>query len=299
MKREREKRIAVRSGSTGTQAKSRLATKPSPSPYKGSKFTDAEPASSPLKKLTPQTSSNGFSDPQKATKSSRLNGSNNGLTRSTSALPEVKKESNELISEAKTESLRMKRLSDPKSSSTYRASTVKSATADQVPKRNVPDEPQKKITEITQLDQSKSKTLPELRIKTKTLSERVEAKTASKEPVKKEIESRTSQVSDGTKPTNEKSPSNSEDNHVIEKTVVVLEDNVVAAPTFQQPDEIIGMKERSHGDGSVIAYASTHTPPSSIAISQVGDSSQSKPDELQNHPEVYLNTCDIYLTKRL
>ncbi|XP_074572335.1 COP1-interacting protein 7-like isoform X2 [Curcuma longa] len=285
LKREREKRIAARSGSTATQAKSRLATKPSPSPYKGSKFSDAEAASSPLRKLAPQTSSNGFSDPQKATKSGKLNGNNNGLTRSTSALPEVKKESNRLISEAKTESLRMKRLSDPKSSSTYRASTIKSATADQVPKRNVPDEPQKKITEITQLDQSKSTTLPGLRIKTKTLSERVEAKLASKDPVKKEIESRTSQVSDSTKPTNEKSPSTSEDNYVIEKTVVVLEDNVVAAPTVQQPDEIIGMKERSHGDGSVIAYASTHAPPSSIAISQVGDSSQSKLDELQNHPE--------------
>ncbi|XP_042393895.1 COP1-interacting protein 7-like [Zingiber officinale] len=288
LKREREKRIAARSGPTTTQPKSHLAAKPSPSPLKGSKFSDAEPASSPLRKLAPQTSSNGFSDLQKATKSSRLNGINNGLTRSTSALPEVKKESSGLISEAKTESLRMKRLSDPKSSSTYRASTIKSATADQGPKRNVADEPQKKITEITQLDQSKSTTLPELRIKTKTLSERVEAKITTKDPVKKELQSRTSQVSDGTKPTNEKSPSTSEDNHVIEKTVVVLEDNVVAAPTVQQPDEIIGKKERSHGDGSVIAYASTHAPPSSITISQVGDSSQSKLDELQNHPEVVI-----------
>ncbi|XP_074582867.1 uncharacterized protein LOC141839102 [Curcuma longa] len=293
LKREREKRIAARSGSTATQspstpkqAKPHSATKPSPSPYKGSKFSDAEPVSSPSRKLPSRISSNGSSDPPKATKSSRLNGNDNGLSRSASALSEVKK-GNGLISEARSESLRIKRLSDPKNSSTYHASTVKSSSVDQAPKRNVPNEPQKKITEIMQLDQSKSTSLPELRMKTKTSSEKFEDKTANKVPVKKEIESKTSQGSKriDRKLTNEKSPSNNDDNHVIEKAVVVLEDNVVRAPSIQQPDEILETKERSHGDVSVTANASIHAPPSSIVTSQIEDSSLSKLDELQNHPE--------------
>lgn len=292
MKREREKRIAARSGSTATQSPltpkqakpPHSATKPSPSPYKGSKLSDAEPFSSPSRKLPARTSSNGSSDPPKATKSIRLNGNDNGLTRSASALSEVKK-GNGLISEAKSESLRIKRLSDPKNSSTYRASTVKSASVDQAFKRNVPNEPQKKNAEIMQLDQSKSTTLPELRIKTKTSSEKFEDKTANKAPVKKDIESKTSQVSKriDRKLTNEKLPSNNDDSHVIEKTVMVLEDNVVPVPT---PDEIIETKG-SHGDGSVTTNASFHAPPSSIVISQIEESSLSKLDELQNHPEVY------------
>lgn len=290
MKREREKRIAARSGSTATQSPltpkqakpPHSATKPSPSPYKGSKLSDAEPVSSPSRKLPARTSSNGSSDPPKATKSSRLNGNDNGLTRSASALSEVKK-GNGLISEAKSESLRIKRLSDPKNSSTYRASTVKSASVDQAFKRN---QPQKKNAEIMQLDQSKSTTLPELRIKTKTSSEKFEDKTANKAPVKKDIESKTSQVSKriDRKLTNEKSPSNNDGNHVIEKTAVVVEDNVVPAPT---PDEIIETEERSHGDGSFTTNASIHAPPSSVVISQIEESSLSKLDELQNHPEVY------------
>ncbi|WOL16743.1 hypothetical protein Cni_G25531 [Canna indica] len=289
LKMERQKRIAARSGSTFTQSpstpqqtKPRLATRSSPSPYKGSKFSDAEPASSsPLRKLPARTSLNGSSDTPKVTKSSISDGNNHGLTRSTSSLPDSKKERNGLLSEAKTDSPRMKRHSDPKNSSNQRASSVKSVTTDQIPKRSKPDE-------IVQLDESKSATLPELRIKIKTSSDRVENGTVSKEPLKKEIGSKTSQVCDSTdrKSTNGKSPSNSDENPVIEKTVVMLEDNVVTAPIIQQSEEMIDTRDRSHEDGSVTRYAAIHAPPSPVVITQAEDSGESKLDEQQSFDEV-------------
>ncbi|RWW12356.1 hypothetical protein GW17_00023980 [Ensete ventricosum] len=286
LKIERQKRIAARSNSTAAKSsstpqhtKTRSATKPSPSLYRGSKFSDAEPiSSSPLQKLPIRNSSNGYIDSQKATKSSRVNGSNHGLTRSASSLPEVRKESNGLMPEAKTEAktdyIRMKRLSDPKSSNTHCASSVRSVTRDQVPNRGVPDDSQKKITAIMQLDKSKSATLPELRIKTpKMSSARVEKETTSKDTLQKETGSKASQVSDSInrKSTKEKPSSNSDKNPVIEKAVVCLENNVVTAPVVQESDDMIDTKERSHGDGLGTGYAAIHAPPSPIVIDHSGE----------------------------
>ncbi|RZS05510.1 hypothetical protein BHM03_00036046 [Ensete ventricosum] len=282
LKIERQKRIAARSNSTAAKSsstpqhtKTRSATKPSPSLYRGSKFSDAEPiSSSPLQKLPIRNSSNGYIDSQKATKSSRVNGSNHGLTRSASSLPEVRKESNGLMPEAKTDYIRMKRLSDPKSSNTHCASSVRSVTRDQVPNRGVPDDSQKKITAIMQLDKSKSATLPELRIKTpKMSSARVEKETTSKDTLQKETGSKASQVSDSInrKSTKEKPSSNSDKNPVIEKAVVCLENNVVTAPVVQEPDDMIDTKERSHGDGLGTGYAAIHAPPSPIVIDHSGE----------------------------
>nr|XP_009401935.1 PREDICTED: uncharacterized protein LOC103985817 isoform X2 [Musa acuminata subsp. malaccensis] len=297
LKRERQKRIASRSGSTVTQApstpqqtKARLAIKPSPGPHKGLKLSNTEPvSSSPLRKLPIRTSSDGSNDPQKPIKSSKLNGSNHGLTRSASSLPEVKKESNGLMPEAKTDSLRMKRHSDPKSNYTQSGSSVKSITADQDSKRGVPDESQKKITAIIQQEESKSATLPELRIKTPpTSTEVVENETASKDPLQKETAREASQASDTNngKSANDKPPSNNDENPVIEKTVVMLENNLVTAPVVQQSDEMIDTKERSHGDGMVTGYAALHAPPSPVIITQVEDSGEGKLNEQLNSYKV-------------
>ncbi|RZR93004.1 hypothetical protein BHM03_00021392 [Ensete ventricosum] len=296
LKRERQKRIAARGGSTVTQSpstpqqtKARLAIKPSPGPHKGLKLSNAEPvSSSPLRKLPIRTSSDGSNDPQKPIKSSKLNGGNHGLTRSTSSLPEVKKESNGLMPEAKTDSLQMKRHSDPKSNYTQSGSSVKSITADQYSKR-VPDVSQKNITVIMQQGESKSATLPEVRIKTPpTSTEVVEGETASKDPLQ-ETAREASQASDTNngKSANDEPPSNNDENPVIEKTVVMLENNLVTAPAVQQSDEMIDTKERSHGDGMITGYAAIHAPASPIVITQVEDSGEGKLNEQLNSYKVY------------
>ncbi|CAL9095020.1 unnamed protein product [Musa textilis] len=297
LKRERQKRIAARSGLTVTQSpstpqqtKACLAIKPSPGPHKGLKLSNTEPvSSSPLRKLPVRTSSDRSNDPQKPIKSSKLNGSNHGLTRSASSLPEVKKESNGLMPETKTDSLRMKRHSDPKSNYTQSGSSVKSITADQDSKRGVPDESQKKITAIMQQEESKSATLPELRIKTPpTSTEVVETETASKDPLQKETAREASQTCDTNngKSANDEPPSNNDENLVIEKTVVMLENNLVTAPVVQQSDEMIDTKDRSHGDGMVTGYAALHAPPSPIVITQVEDSGEGKLNEQLNSYKV-------------
>ncbi|RWV95130.1 hypothetical protein GW17_00042271 [Ensete ventricosum] len=296
LKRERQKRIAARGGLTVTQSpstpqqtKARLAIKPSPGPHKGLKLSNAEPvSSSPLRKLPIRTSSDGSNDPQKPIKSSKLNGGNHGLTRSTSSLPEVKKESNGFMPEAKTDSLQMKRHSDPKSNYTQSGSSVKSITADQYSKR-VPDVSQKKITVIMQQGESKSATLPEVRIKTPpTSTEVVEGETASKDPLQ-ETAREASQASDTNngKSANDEPPSNNDENPVIEKTVVMLENNLVTAPAVQQSDEMIDTKERSHGDGMITGYAAIHAPASPIVITQVEDSGEGKLNEQLNSYKVY------------
>ncbi|URD80581.1 hypothetical protein MUK42_18665 [Musa troglodytarum] len=272
LKRQRQKSIAARSSSSATrmavtpqQTKARVAAKPLPSPYKGSKFSDSKPVSSPFHKLPIRTSSIGSSVPQKATKSSKLHGSNHGLTRSLSSLPEIKRESKGLTPEAKADSLRLRRLSDPRGSYTQRASSVKSIASAQVPKRNMPDESRKKITAIMQLDKSKSATLPEIRINSsKTSSDRIKKESVSKDLLQRVTGRKSSQASDSINEnlTGDKPPSNSDENPVIEKTVVMLENNVVTAPVFQQLNKTLDTKETSHGEDSC-------TP---IVIDQIEDS---------------------------
>ncbi|THU54876.1 hypothetical protein C4D60_Mb11t00670 [Musa balbisiana] len=286
LKRERQKRIAAKSSFNVTQSpltpqqtKARLPAKTSPSPYKGSKFSDAQPvSSSPLQKLPYRTSSVGSNNLQKAIKSSRLNGSNHGLTRSASSLPE-KKESSRLMQEAKADSLRMKRLSDPKSSYTRHSPSVKTLAADQAPKRSIADESRKKITAVMQLDKSKSATLPGLRIRTiKSSSERVGKGTASKNPMQKGSGNKASHASDSIKGKlgNDKPPGNSDENPVIEKTVVLLESHVVSAPVVRRYKEIIGTKGTSHGDGLGTGFSAIHAPPSPIVTGQLEDADEGK-----------------------
>ncbi|WOL15934.1 hypothetical protein Cni_G24716 [Canna indica] len=294
LKRERQRRIAARSSSTTTQLpltpqqiKTRLATKPLPSPYKSSKFSDAEPvSSSPLRKLPIRTSSTGSNEFKKATKSSRLNGGDHGLTRSASSLPVAKRETNGLMTEAKADSLRMRRLSDPKNSFSQRTSLIKSVAANQLHKKSIPDESQKKITAIMQLDKSKIATLPELRIRTpRTSNARVEKESASKDHLKKGTGNKTSQAcgSVNGKLSNDKPPSNSDENLVIDKTVVMLEANVVTAPV-REATKILDIRERSQEDGLGTGYTTIHAPPSPFI--KVEGSGVDKSDEQMNSCEV-------------
>lgn len=261
-------------------------------------FSDSHPvSSSPLCKLPLRTSSTGANDHQKATKPSRTNGSNHGLDRSTSSLPVPKKGSNGLLPEVKANSLRTKRLSDLKSSYIQHTSSVKSMASKQVPQRSIPDESQKKISAIMQLDQSKSATLPEIRVKTtKASSERIEKDSSGKDTLKKGSGSKAFRAS-GTM--NGKvlkdTVSDSDENLVTEKTFMMLENNMFTAPSSQQSGKMLDIKERLHGDGLLTGSEVMNAPPSPVVMAQAEDSGQSKLDEQPSTREVYFITIKIHI----
>lgn len=277
LKRERQKRIAARSNAattklplTAQQTKARSLTKTLPNPYKSSKFSDSDPAnSSLLHKFPIRTSSTGAIVSQKATKPSRLNGSKHGITRSTSSLPVSRKQG--LMAEAKADSLRMKRLSDPKSSYNQHPSLVKSVSANRFHKQSLPDESQKKITAIMQLDKRKTATLPELKIQTPKISDRIGKESTSKGSMQKGTGSKPPQTFGCSKEklSSDNQPSNSDENLVIEKTVVMLENNVVTALVASQGGKMSDTKERSHGNESDRGYAMIHPPSSSLVVAKL------------------------------
>ncbi|XVF28580.1 hypothetical protein REPUB_Repub15cG0042300 [Reevesia pubescens] len=127
LKMERQKRIAARGSSVpaqssvSTQSRKQLPSKLSPSSHKGSKFTDAEPGSSSPLQRSIRTASMGSTDSHKASKPSKLNtgtqSSGNRLSRSVSSLPEPKKDIGSVTPDTKASKARIRRLSEPKTSS--------------------------------------------------------------------------------------------------------------------------------------------------------------------------------------
>ncbi|XP_072955576.1 COP1-interacting protein 7-like [Typha angustifolia] len=299
LKRERQKRIAARSSSNSTsspstlqQTKTKLAPKSSPSPYKGSKFSDSEPgSSSPLKRLSGRTTSMGSSDSQRAAATSRLNGNAHRLSQSVSSLVERKKDSTGVTPEPKTDSVQTKRLSDPKVNNSDRSSR-KPVTADQLRRRSMPDESQtKKISAIMQLDKSKSAALPELKIKSPKAPDVVQNKSAT---VQKGLGSKASTASESkqVKKANDKAPriSNSDDNMVIEKTVVMLENEVV--PTSSETTDVESRSyrdDRQEKTGLDSEYTTIRAPPSPLFVGEVENSTNYNPDDQLNSYEVVID----------
>ncbi|OAY72807.1 hypothetical protein ACMD2_07780 [Ananas comosus] len=270
LKRERQKRIAARtnpntthSPSTPQLTKPRSATKVSPSSYKSSKFTDSEPgSSSPLAKVPIRRTSIGSGGSQNAAKTSRLNTNSNMLSHSAPSLREMKKETNGIT----------KRLSDPKLNSRSRASVSKPVSS---------KSQANKVSAIAQLN-NKSTTLPESRIRSpKTLLGTVQNKPYTKESSQRKPGMKTSAVSENraAKRVNEKGPrrSNSEENPVIEKTVVMLENAVVSSP-YLKASETIDVKDRLYRDDSKekawigSEYAAIRAPPSPVVVGGVESS---------------------------
>ncbi|KAM0924479.1 hypothetical protein ACQ4PT_004822 [Festuca glaucescens] len=288
LKQERQKRIAARSGasnpvSTPQQAKAKPSPKISPSTYKSSKFSDAEPgSSSPLRKL-PARSTPG-SDPQKTAKASKLGDSNSSaVSKSTSSLAEtIKKEKS---GRAESSSERLKKLAEPKiNAPADHPPSSKSASVDHPRRRSMPEDVQtKKISAIIQLDQSKSAALPELKVKSpRAPAAVVKNKTAAKQ---------TKEGPRGAKahPASEKSvlagkkangrvsrASDSDDNVVVEKTVVVLENEEVSTPPVILPPGRIAENKTSSDDRMVnpsleSEYTGIRAPPSPVVL--LGDAS--------------------------
>ncbi|PON37703.1 COP1-interacting protein-like protein [Parasponia andersonii] len=256
LKMERQKRIAARGAiDPAQQTRKQVPTKTSPSSYKGTKFSDLEPGpSSPLQRYPVRTSSVGSADSQKTSKSSRLNvGSHlagNRLSRSVTSLPELKKENNGVTGETKASVSRIRRLSEPKMSSSHHVSSLKSRSTEPVSKSKskVSDGSEsKKLSAIVNYDKRKAATLPELKIKTSKGPEGTQSKSSAKEVTQKGNLTKSSTTSEGAeaKKNNEKFSHHSEadENPVIEKTVVMLECEKPSVPAVQALEESLKCRQ--------------------------------------------------------
>lgn len=230
LKLERQKRIAARSSTSNAPTPQQPRVKPSPkvspSTYKSSKLSDTELASSsPLRKFPIKTTPG--TDPEKTAKSSKLNDNTNAVSKPT--LTDMKERS------GRTESSneRLRKLAEPKTnSSTGHTLNSKSASVDRPRRKSMPQDSQtKKISAIMQLDQSKSATLPELKVKYSQAPAVVKNAVASRE--RKEVSAgakslRTTETASVKETNGNISRMNSsDDNVVVEKTVVMLEDEAV------------------------------------------------------------------------
>ncbi|KAF5197157.1 Cop1-interacting protein [Thalictrum thalictroides] len=289
LKRERQKRIAGRANPSpaqpqvASQTKPRLTTKLSPNLHRGSKFSDSEPgSSSPIQRLPTRTTSVGSNESQKVTKPSRLSNSGriavNGLSRSVSSLPELK-EKDATTPEPKVSTARIRRLSEPKTSTIHHTSSVKLRSTNPVSNSKVSDGPEiKKISAIMSLDRTKAATLPELKIRTqKETSDMIHNKAAAKEATQKSngIGSSVTSESSKVKRSNEFTSrgSNGDENAIIEKSVVTLEPEVPSIPSLQRSEEMTEIRKASYKEqreGTVVSeYAAIHAPVSRQSMVEI------------------------------
>lgn len=288
LKMERQKRIAARGGTSlpAQQTRKQVPTKTSPSSYKGTKFSDSEPGpSSPLLRHPIRTSSVGSrsSDSQKASKPSRLNvgshSAGNKLSRSVTSLPEPKKENSG--GETKASMSRIRRLSEPKMSSSHPISSLRARSTEPVSKlkSKVSDGSEsKRISAIVKYDKSKAATLPELKIRTSKGPDGTQSKSTTKEVTQKGNLTQSSTTSEGVeaKKNNEKFSCHSEvdENPVIEKTVV-LESEKPSVPAVHSSEESLRPESKQTGKNTrekttvVSDYAAIRAPVSPLITSTV------------------------------
>ncbi|GAU43014.1 hypothetical protein TSUD_28330 [Trifolium subterraneum] len=250
LKMERQKRIAAKSSSVGTQSpeasnvtKRRVPAKLSPSSHKGSKFSDSEPGPlSPLQRFPARTASVGSADSVKTSKTSRLSArshlNDNKLSQSVSSLPESKLEKGD--SATKASMARIRRLSEPKMSSVRQTSAVKPHGTGTISKTKSSHEPEsKKISAIVNHDKSMIAALPELKVRTSKASEIVQNVSSVKVKTQKVNGNKSSMNSESTmlkkNETGISSNDDGDDNPVIEKTVVMLEREKPYAPAIYAP----------------------------------------------------------------
>ncbi|KAL6909615.1 hypothetical protein ACP4OV_001896 [Aristida adscensionis] len=301
LKLERQKRIAARisasnATSTPLQPKVKPSPKISPGTYKSSKFSDAEPASfSPLRKLPAKTTPG--TDRQKTTKVNKPSDNITIVSKSTSSLTEMKKEKN---GRTESSSERLKKLAEPKANaSTDHSSNSKSASSDQPRRRSMPQDNQtKKISAIMQLDQSKSATLPELKVKSPrapALTKNVVAPKETKGDAPAVKAPPTQEIIRGKKINgNISRTTSSNDSVVIEKTVVMLENEVASTPPVTLVSGRTAETEACSDDKMeqppVELYTAIRAPPSPVILPVAGNPATNGPDDQTNLHEV-LTEC--------
>ncbi|XP_057957924.1 COP1-interacting protein 7 [Malania oleifera] len=260
LKMERQKRIAARSSSIpasspmhSQQSRKQLTTKLSPSSHKGSKFSDSEPgSSSPLQRASMRATSLASSSSPKTSKASRSNNGSvagNTLSRSASSLPQPKKENKSTTPDPKASMARIRRLSEPKmSSSSLNVSSVKLQNTEAISKPKLSNDSESmKISAIMNLDRTKAATLPELKVRTsKEPSNVTQIKPAAKEMTQKVNESKSSMTTASSNLNNKNNDNivhhnDMDDNPVIEKTVVMLECGKPTIPAAHASEEKAGM----------------------------------------------------------
>ncbi|KAI3968855.1 hypothetical protein MKX01_029005 [Papaver californicum] len=314
LKRERQRRIAARGGSTAaestlpSQLKPRQLPKLSPISHKGSKFCDSEPSPvSPLQRLPTRTTSVGSSDSLKITKPSKLNNSDriagNGLSRSMSSIPELKTINNDLTLEAKLATRPIRRLSEPRMNKSQDDSSAKPQRTNPSSKTRVSNGSESnKITTLMSLDKTKAATLPELKIKTPRVSLNVPQNRAmEKEPMQKTNGS-THAITSGSRKVKGSSGKIShendvDDNPVIEKVGVMLERDTPPTPVVQEIEERMEIRKGSDEVGDktevVLEYAAIHAAASPLtADDTVCDAGDLHVDELPSYHQVHMAPAD-------
>ncbi|KAB2092649.1 hypothetical protein ES319_A02G044500v1 [Gossypium barbadense] len=280
LKMERQKRIAARSSSNAAQPsmamqnKKQLPLKISPSSHKGSKFTDAEPGlSSPLQRsirITPVVSPASLKTPKPSKLNNGTNSGGNRLSKSVPSLPVQKKDIGSVTPDAKVSMARIRRLSEPKVSSSARVSSVKSRNSEPSPKRKAFRGPEsRKISAIVNHDKSKIVSLPELKIKTTKAPNITHSNSGGKgtQKVNRSVSS-TINVTELCKNLDKVSFNiDGDDSTIIEKTIVMLEQEKPSVPTVNssegtaaiQKGNDIGRKTKEVAD-----FPSTRAPVSSL-----------------------------------
>ncbi|XP_029125411.1 COP1-interacting protein 7 isoform X2 [Cajanus cajan] len=274
LKMERQKRIAARSNSIATKSpipsqltKKQIPTKLTPSPYKGSKFSDSEPGSSSPFPRFPIRTAVGSSDSSKVKKISRLNtGSHsvtNKLSRSAPSLPQFKREKSDGTANTKAPMARLRRLSEPKMSTIRHTSSTsvkpQGARTNSVTKAANETEI-RKISAIVNHDKSMTATLPELKINTFKAIDIVQNRSSLNTP--KLNVNKSSLNSEGTSLKKNEfgiTPNDDgDDNPIIEKTVVMLEREKPRAPNINDKSkEKKGIPKRQYDSEKLMEKTET------------------------------------------
>ncbi|KAK3190352.1 hypothetical protein Dsin_029913 [Dipteronia sinensis] len=294
LKIKRQQRISARGSSVPAQSplpsqqtRKQLPTKLSPSAHRSSKFSDSEPgSSSPLQRFPVRAASLGSIDSQKVSKPSKMNaGSHSGgnrLSRSISSLPEPKKENSGVTPDAKVSMARIRRLSEPKISSSQHISSAKPRSAEPISKSKASDGSEnKKISAIMNHDKNKVASLPELKVRKSKEAEVTHNKSAAKELTQKVNGTKSSTLSEGTEQKKNKEKishhNDVDDNLVIEKTVVMLEEKPsVSAAHTREKNEVVS------------DYVAVHAPVSSLTID--GVDKEPIEHQIQEQPAAYVVT---------
>ncbi|GLT99339.1 hypothetical protein SLE2022_167820 [Rubroshorea leprosula] len=291
LKLERQKRIAARGGSIPAQSaaatqqtRKQLPSKLSPSSHKGSKFSDSEPGvSSPLQRSV-RPASLASSDSQKGSKTSKSNAgtlsSRNRLVQSVSSLPDPKNGSSSVTPDTKASMARIRRLSEPKKTTSPLVSSMKGQSSEPSSKAKISSGPEtKKISAIMNHDKSKIASLPELKIRTSKASDAATKKSGAKEMAQKLNGSKSSATEVAELNRNGEKVSfhgDGDDATVIEKTVVMLECQKPAISALHSSEETVqAQKEQNDihklGKAAEIEsdYAAIHAPVSALNMDTI------------------------------
>ncbi|KAL3812457.1 hypothetical protein ACJIZ3_013725 [Penstemon smallii] len=273
LKLERQKRISARGSSTaanpGTlspQTK-QLPAKHSPITNRGSKFSDSETGpSSPLQRSKVRTSL-GSSELLKVSKVNKTHeGSHmagNRLTRSSSSLSEMKRESAGVTPDSKATMARIRRLSEPKTISNPPVISMKARSAEAVQKRKLSEEPvRNKTSAIINHDRSELKIKP-----SKSHINAAENKVTMKDRqnvngMKSSTFRENAEMSVSNCSTNDQM--DADDNPIVEKTVVMLAPSLPMDGVNRNPI-ITQLQKQSEANEVRTAYSEKDPPLSTTA----------------------------------